>query len=181
MTQRILAAFQSLIQLAQFHPQWRSAMPHDRQQEQLMFGFWLLWLVQVAWAQPTVSSIGYALDFWRWLVVMFMAFAGGVVLLYLLALVVGKVRYFPVLFDGHVMGLFLSGLGFTLATLLGVLVTPEGSQGIWLSHGFITAAGVWTLVVITFVVRTSLRLKTPFSLVIAGCYLACISVLEWLA
>lgn len=181
MNQRIFSAFRSLLQLAQFHPQWRSAMPHDRPQEQLMFGFWLLWLVQLSWTQPALSSIGYKLDFWRWLLVMFIAFAGGVVLLYVLSFLVRRVRHFPVLFDGHVMGLLLSGFGFTIAGLLGAIVTPEGSYGVWLNQGFIALAGIWTLTVMSFVVHTALRVKTPLALVIAGCYLLAISVLEWLA
>lgn len=181
MYDRFIAVFKSFIQLAQFHPQWRSAMPHDRTQEQLMFGFWLLWLLQLSWAQPAISTLGFALNFWRWLVVVFMAFIGGVILLYLMTLLVGRIRHFPVLFDGHVMGLFLSGFGFTLAAFLGAIATPDGGAGIWLSQAFLAIAGLWTLAVMAFVVRTSLRLKAPLATVIAGCYLLGLSVFEWLA
>lgn len=180
MQNRLLAAFQSLLQLAQFHPQWRSAMPHDRPQEQLMFGVWLLWMVQLAWAQPAQTALGYTFAFWQWLIVMFMAFTGGVMLLYVMALFVARVRHFPVLFDGHVLGLLLSGFGFTLATFLAALVSPDGSTGIWVGQSFIVLAGLWTLVVMGFVVRSALRVKAPTAMLIAACYLLGISVLEWL-
>lgn len=180
MQNRLLAAFQSLLQLAQFHPQWRNAMPHDRPQEQLMFGIWLVWIVQLAWTQPAHTSLGYLFAFWHWLVVMFVAFAGGVVLLYVMALFVARVRHFPVLFDGHVLGLLLSGLGFTLATFLNAFVTPEGSTGVWLGQAFVLLAGLWTLVAMSFVVRTALRVKAPVAVVVAACYLSAIVALEWL-